>query len=351
MSLQITIAPLSSKVNLATSCAKFFQAVEHHPRTEKRPFDTFVLTTAAGTQIEAVFHSQTLSLNAHRNDLHDASFGEALFEIAAHGPCAVWEENADVAAVADPQFIEKAAGVLGLEQGLIEPLASGADLFDLLFGVDPPRTASPDLAPGLLELTFHIDQSNHQRANLSLPNGIFLELDPDEHFGWLETEGVSLGFGNPKFANVMSAWTPDLSGPLAKLDARKARQDEAGFLLWSGHLRFGQLPATLETIVLGVYEQGMPLGSLIERLTKTTSSKALAQEVFGGPLSPFVMPTEGLWVFLFLMTEAGCDRVEILDSYNKLKSEGTAFGTKNNLSLDIIDAYLELHQSRLGKLA
>lgn len=349
MSLQINMTPLSPNADLAHSCAEFFHAVAHHPQTDQNPFDIWVLTTATGTQIEAIFDPQRLSLDIQRTALHDASLGDALFEIAKHGPCAIWSDAAKVAAITDPQLTEMTATALGLDTNLIEPVSSGSDLFDVLFGVEPPRTASPHLESSLVELGCHIDHSNQHRATLRLEDGHVLEMDPDEHFGWRETEGLSLGVANPRFATVMTGWAPDLSGPLAKLDARKRRQDRAGFILWSGHLRFAGFPATAATSVLGIYDKAMSLGTLVAQLTQTTNPKKRAQDVFGGPLAPFVMPTEGLWVFLFLMVEAGCTPVEIYDIYSKLKSEGAAFGTQNSLSMDIIDAYLDLHQSRLGK--
>lgn len=348
MSLQINILPLSADANLAVICEAAFQAVAYHPRNDKNPYNIYVLRTESGTQIEALLQSQYLSLDVGSSDLNDASLADALFKIAKDVPCAICSNDTEIVAVADPNFTKTAIATLECPIESVEPVTSGSDLFDLLFGVEPPRTSSPELASGLTDQGFLIDDADHQRATLRLQNGVVLQIDPDEHFGWQETEGVSLGFANPRFATVMSNWTPVISGPLAELDARTRRQDSVGFILWSGHLPFQTLPATVATPVLGVYEHAMPFDELVTRLIQTASAKVLAMEVFGGDLAPFVMPTEGLWVFLFLMAEAKCDRDEILDTYTNLKAEGAAFGSKKDLSLEIIDAYLHLHKNRLG---
>lgn len=348
MSLQISILPLSADVNLAAICVAAFQVVEHHPRNDKNPYDIYVLRTEAGTELEALYQSQSLSVDVHSSDLNDATLADALFKIAKNGPCGICSDDAEIVAVADPSFTKMAIATLECPKESVEPVTSGSDLFDLLFGVEPPRTSSPELASGLTDQGFHIDDADQQRATLRLKNGAFLEIDPDEHFGWQETEGVSLGLANPRFATVMDGWSPNISGPLAELDARKARQDRAGFILWSGHLLFEALPAKATTPVLGLFEQTIPFDALVKGLTQTASSKVLAQGVFGGALAPFVMPTEGFWVFLFLMAEAKCDRDGIFDIYNGLKAEGAAFGSKKSLSLEVIDAYLDLHENRLG---
>jgi hypothetical protein len=148
----------------------------------------------------------------------------------------------------------------------------------------------------------------------------------------------------------MRGWSPDLSGPLLELGARKMRQDTAGYVLWSGHLRFSQFPATVETPVLGVYEQPMPLFTLIELLSDVANPKELARNVFGGPLKSFVMSTEGLWVFLFLMAESGCDCAETYEMYNRLKLDGATFHAPNDLTKDAIDAYLALHSAQLDEI-
>jgi len=351
LSLQIIILPLSADVNLATICEAAFQAVEHHPRNDKNPYDIYILRTEAGTELEGLLQSQSLSLDVHSSDLNDATLADALFKIARDGPCVICSDDAEMMAVADPNFTEMAITTLECPKESVEPVTSGSDLFDLLFGVEPPRASSPELASGLTDQGFHINDADHQRATLRLENGVFLQIDPDEHFGWQETEGVSLGFANPRFATVMSGWTTDISGPLAGLDARKARQDRAGFILWSGHLLFQTLPATVATPVLGIYDHAMLFDELVSRLIQTASPRELAKGVFGGDLAPFVMPTEGLWVFLFLMAEAKCDHDEILNTYTSLKAEGAAFGSERGLSLEVVDAYLHLHKNRLGVLA
>lgn len=307
-----------------------------------------MLRTEAGTQIEALLEPQSLSLDVGSSDLNDASLADALFKIAKDGPCAICSDDAEMMAVADPSFTKMAIATLECPKESVEPVTSGSDLFDLLFGVEPPRTSSPELASGLTDQGFHINDADHLRATLRLQNGVFLQIDPDEHFGWQETEGVSLGLANPRFAAVMSGWTTDISGPLAELDARKARRDRAGFILWSGHLPFQTLPATVATPVLGIYDHAMPFDGLVTHLIQTTSPKELAERVFGGDLASFVMPTEGLWVFLFLMTEARCERDEILNTFKNLKAKGVAFGSRKDLSLEVIDAYQHLHKNRLG---
>lgn len=348
MSLQITVLPLKGDVNLLAICQATFQSVEHHPRNDKNPYDFCLLTTEAGTEIEGLLHSNTLSLDVHSSDLNDASFADALFKIAKDGPCAISSEDADVFAVTDPRFVSMTASAVEYAEDAVEPVTSGSDLLDLLFGIEPPRIESPDLASSLKALGFQIDRANHHRATLRLKGGIFLEIDPDEHFGWDKTGGVSLGLANSRFATVMDGWSTNISGPLARLDPRKARQDRAGFILWSGHLPFQTLPATVETPVLGIYDRAMPFDDVVTRLSQTGSPKELAKEVFGGDLAPFVIPTEGEWVFLFLLAEAKCDRDEILDIYSDLKAADAAFGTIKGLESDVIDAYLDLHKNRLA---
>lgn len=349
MALQLILTALSPDAAFIASCAKFFHGVEHHPSNDKNPYEIYVLETAQGSQIEALPQSHSLHLDVSTSILADQSLQEAIFEVAKAVPCAIWSDDAPVALVTDPGHLEAAANTLELSIDDIEPVEAASDLFEVLFGYEAPRAVSPDLAPGLSGRGFKIDETDHHRATLTLPNGIFLELDPDENLGWHQTEGVALGVADPRFAVVMQGWTPDITGPLRELGARKRRQDTAGYVLWSGHLRFGQFPATVETPVLGIYEQPVPLCTLVEQLSDVTNPKELARNIFGGLLNTFVMPTEGLWVFLFLMAEAGCDCAETYEMYNRLKSDGATFHTSNDLTKDAIDAYWELHSAQLGE--
>lgn len=348
MALQIIVTSLIPDFNLTALCRTIFPAFEHLPRTERNPYEVYVFKTAAGTEIEAMAHANNLSFEFHGHDLNDTTFGAVLFEIATRGACAISSDDAEFVVVTDEKHAVTAVDALGVPSDQIEVTTSGPEILEILFGIEPPRTASPELAAGLTARGFHIDATNFHRATLRTSNGNLLELDPDEHFGWQETSGVSLGFSNPRFAKIMDGWTSDLSGPLGRLDARKHRQDTAGFILWSGQLRFEQSPVTIETSVLGLHDKTIPFHDLIEKIVDPPSATAMVQQTFGGELEPFVMPTEGLWVFLFLMAEATMCKAEIFDSYNKLKSSGAAFGSSGSLNSDIVDAYLELHQDRLG---
>ena len=344
MALQITVTPLTSALNLVTLCQDVFPACELAPS----PHESHVFMSAEDTQIEAIAHDGSLSFELHSRDLQDTSLTEALFDIATRGPCALWSDDAACALVTDETLASKAAQALDLPLDEIDIAAAPRDIADLLFGIEPPRPASPDLAAGLTAHGFRIKKSQFHRATRRTPTGTRLDLDPDEHCTWQTTSGVSLSLAQPRFAQLMQGWTPTLSGPLTQLDARKLRQDKTGALLWSGHLPFAQTPATLETAVLGLYDAPIPLGTLVDALLQTEDPAEMAHEIFGGTLAPFVMPTEGLWVFLFLLAEAAQTSNEIVSTYTTLKNTGAAFGTDQSLTLDIAEAYLDLHRTQLG---
>lgn len=349
MAVQLIATPLSDTAALLAACEWVFSAVDPHPANAGNPFDIHVLTLGDGTRCEALLDAGSLHFELSAQDLDAPAWQDALFDLGRQTGCVFWSDDAPVAVVVDPGLVDAAASALDLEADLVETVATPGNLFEALFGApDKARAQSPELASGLLKLGWEINPQNQDRAMLRLPEGCYLELAHEEDGDWSSTPYVSLGLAMPRFAQVMEGWSPDLTGPLARKGRRRMRQDTSGFVQWSGALDFRDFPASVSTHVLGTQNKTMVLADLIQALSEISDPKTLAMRAFGGDLKDFVMPTEGLWVFLFLMAEAQCNGAEIVRVYGDLTSKGAAFGTQAKLTRDMVDAYLDFHAARLN---